>query len=592
MRKNKMGGIGLLLSVSMMLAQPLTAAAAVSPDGTQQEAAAAETSAPDGTALPANTAPAGGAETAAQQSGGLVQTQAPASAQTVAETVPAETPGVIYAPSKQDKQAEEVGPGVGIGPGSTGETESAVPGGTQLPNEGTQIAGGTAAPDGSMSGVTEIGGQTGSMGNTGAAGAGTMNGVKPAGYIDQTQLPEGDGTAVADDILNKRPFTITQLVNMDGVVDVYTMKTSLDEGQWNTVGDGFTGMKAHLEEGVGSVYYRIYTEATGWTNWALNDTLTPSTNGARVEAYQMRLQGYTGNLYDIWYTAKLNDGTELGWTNNGKTCGTMGTGKYITAIQVKFWKKGVQFPLSQDNFFEAAQYEGMVQDDSGALRYQTVNGTPYTGWAYVNNDKYYVKDNVPVTGWQYLDGYKFYFDEGGKLVTDLEPIMGNPHDFRIKVNRARNSFTVYTKDGENGYIIPYKSYLCTLNGTETPLGTYKFYAKYRWKYMHDDPTGRPIYCQFLNRFKNGFIVHSLIYKDKADSYYFDADSYNNLGAQSSDGCVRLRADQAQWVYENCPNGTQITIYDDEWNIGPLDRPAVEQAIPLSQKYDPTDPKVQ
>ena len=102
---------------------------------------------------------------------------------------------------------------------------------------------------------------------------------------------------------------------------------------------------------------------------------------------------------------------------------------------------------------------------------------------------------------------------------------------------------------------------CTLNGKETPLGTYKFYAKYRWKYMHDDPNGRGIYCQFLNRFYNGYLVHSLIYKDKADSYHFDPDSYNNLGAQSSDGCIRLKASEAQWVYENCPNGTQITMFE-------------------------------
>ena len=570
MRRNRKG-IGFLLAVSMTVLQPFSAAAAVVPEGAQQTVGAAETGAPESTA-----------------------------AVTAAETSSAGAPAVIYAPSKKDKENKN-NQGVGVAPdGSSlnGATETGTSGagpgfpgagtGTEntvteigTPNEGAGAnAGGMGvSPDGN---VTEIGGTN----STAAAG-----GVLPAGYIDQSQLPEGDGTAVADDILNKRPFTITQLVNMDGVVDVYTMKTSLDEGQWNTVGDGFTGMKAHLEEGVGSVYYRVYTKATGWTDWALNDTQTPSTNGARVEAYQMRLQGYTGNLYDIWYTAKLNDGTELGWTNNGKTSGTIGTDKYITAIQVKFWKKGVRFPLNTNNALEAAQYEGMMQDGTGALRYQTADGTPYTGWAYVNNDKYYVKDNVPLTGWQYLDGYKFYFDESGKLVTDLEPIMGNPHDFQIKVNRARNSFTVYTKDGENGYIIPYKVFLCTVNGTETPLGTYKFYAKYRWKYMHDDPTGRPIYCQFLNRFKNGYIVHSLIYKDKADSYYFDADSYNNLGAQSSDGCVRLRADQAQWVYENCPNGTSITIYEDTWNIGPLDRPAVEQAIPLSQKYDPTDPVV-
>ena len=543
MRKKLKAGVIALTAAALMAMSPAAALAdtiiiPVNPDGT-----AAQTE----TAVPETTAPSG-------------------------------TSGVIYAPGTQDGGSSSGGPGETAGPGAaTG------PGTSAGPQETTPVVQPGTAPGGTTDSMVQ---QVDPSGNISVSGAGL-----PAGTIDQSQLPAGDGVCVADDILKRRPFVITQLVDVNGVVDVYTMKTTLDEGQWNTVGDGFTGMKCQLQEGVGSIYYRVYTSATGWTEWGLNDTQTPSTNGARVEAFQMRLQGYTGNLYDMWYRAKLNDGTELGWTNNGKTSGTIGTGKYITGIECMFWKKGVAFPHQTENFFVGNQYEGMVQDASGALRYQTCSGQPYTGWAYVNNDKYYVQENVPVTGWQYIDGYKFYFDEGGKLATDLEPIMGNPHDFIIRINRARNSFTVYTKDGDNGYIVPYKAFLCTLNGKETPLGTYKFYAKYRWKYMHDDPNGRGIYCQFLNRFYNGYLVHSLIYKDKADSYHFDPDSYNNLGAQSSDGCIRLKASEAQWVYENCPNGTQITIYDDLWNIGPLDRPAVEQAIPMSQNYDPTDPIV-
>ena len=537
MQKRIKGGTCAVLAASMLMLAPLTSmadtAVPMNPDGT----AAADVQ-------PVSTVP---------------QT---------AESASQETPGVIYAPSKKE-QSNAVGPGAGLpGPAGDGDSTAAgpVPGGSQVP-----------------------GGSTGGTELISPEGQNAQNGVLPAGWIDQTQMAEGDGTCVADDILGLRPFTNTQLVNLEGVLDVVTMKTSLDEGQWNTVGDGFIGLRSRLEQGVGSIYYRLYSEGGGWSQWGLNETTVNTPDNGKVTAFQTRLQGYTGNLYDIWYKAQLNDGTETGWTNNGKTCGTIGTGKYITGIQCMLWKKGVKFPHSTANAFYGAQYEGMVQDASGALRYQTASGTPYTGWAYVNNDKYYVQENVPLTGWQYLDGYKFYFDAQGKLVTDLEPIIGNPGDFRIKVNRARNSFTVYAKDGENGYIMPYKVFLCTVNATNTPLGTYKFYAKYRWKYMHDDPNdGGPIYCQYLNRFYNGYIVHSLIYRDKMDSFHFDASTYNYIGGQSSDGCIRLRADQAQWVYENCANGTQITIYDDNWNIGPLDRPAVEQAIPMNQTYDPTD----
>ncbi|MDO4266553.1 MAG: L,D-transpeptidase family protein [Eubacteriales bacterium] len=553
MRKNIKGGLSAALAASMLFLTPVSASAAtiiipVNPDGSQtNETTVIETNAPDGS------------------SSAVVETTAPTeTAAPDAATAPAETQqsNIIYAPSQNTETAPQ-------GPGGAGGAAEIVPGDTGN-GDGVQLI----SPSGSS-----------------GQGSNVSQGVVPAGYIDQSQLADGDGTCVADDILGMRPFTNTQLVNTEGVLDVYTMKTSVDADQWNTVGDGFIGMRSRLEEGVGNVFYRLHSDA-GWSNWALNETTVQTPDNGKVTAFQTRLQGYTGNLYDIWYRAQLSDGTVTGWASNGMTCGTIGTGLYITGIEHRLWKKGVKFPESTANYFYGAQYEGMVYDASGALRYQKADGSAYTGWAYVNNDKYYMQDNVPLTGWQYLDGYKFYFDESGKLVTDLEPVMGNPGDFQIRVNRARNSFTIYTKDGDNGYIIPYKVFLTTLNSKETPLGTYKFYVKYRWKYMHDEgQTGRGIYCQFLNRFYNGYLVHSLIYKDKADSYHFDAGSYNYLGAQSSDGCVRLRADQAQWVYNNCPNGTQITIYDDLWNIGPLDRPAVEQVIPMSQNYDPTDPVI-
>ena len=147
------------------------------------------------------------------------------------------------------------------------------------------------------------------------------------------------------------------------------------------------------------------------------------------------------------------------------------------------------------------------------------------------------------------------------------------------------TMTIYAKDGNNGYIMPVKVILNTI-GPDTPIGTFKTYEKYRWKFMHDN-----IYCQFCARFYQGFLMHSLIYMDSPDSYHFEAGSYNYHGKRRSDGCVRLTAGDAAWLYNNCPTGTTITIYDDEWVMGPLDRPAIEWAIPMDQNYDPTDPAI-
>ena len=38
--------------------------------------------------------------------------------------------------------------------------------------------------------------------------------------------------------------------------------------------------------------------------------------------------------------------------------------------------------------------------------------------------RYYFIDGHALTGWQYVDGYKFYFDSYGRLVQNVEPLIG------------------------------------------------------------------------------------------------------------------------------------------------------------------------
>ena len=400
--------------------------------------------------------------------------------------------------------------------------------------------------------------------------------------IRQSELFQ-EGSVKADDILGLVPEVHAQMIKSDGnLTDGFT--TNMD---FFAAPEGaLYGLKVRMGNGIGDVYYRVYTAEHGWSNWAMNEMLTPyGGDGAKVTAIQMRMTGYTHNLYDLYYRVKLNDGTVLDWAHDGQTSGAMGTGLYITEIQMKLWKHGLPYFEGTQNHMAAANYEGVVTGADGIVRYSTFDGQPYTGWAYNDRDKYYFVNSQAVTGWQYIDGYKYYFDAMGKVVTDLEPVIGNPGDFIIKLNKDMKTLTIYTKDGDNGYIIPYKVFLVTI-GPDTPIGTFKTYAKYRWKFMHDN-----IYCQYLCRFKDGFLLHSVIYMDQPDSYHMDAGSYNYLGKIYSDGCVRMRSGDAAWIYNNCPTGTQITIYNDEWVTGPFDRPAIEQAIPMTQNYDPTDPAI-
>ena len=408
----------------------------------------------------------------------------------------------------------------------------------------------------------------------------------PAGSSMDTAQPTGDGSVQVDPIIGYAPFVNAVMVLPSGI---RTLGFNSNMDVFSSPEEGLTGLWARLEYGIGDCFYRVFTNEHGWSKWAMNEMYTPSTgDGAKVRAIQMRIKGHTRNLYDLYYRAVLDDGTVLDWAHDGQAAGAIGSDRYIQGFQMTMWRHGMAFNQGTSrHLLTTGSYEGIPRGSDGQLYYSTWNGQPFTGWAYdTDNNKYYFQDSHIVTGWQYIDGYKYYFDSTGRVVTDLEPIMGLPGDYIIKVNKDMKCMTVYAKDGDNGYIIPFKVFLVTI-GSATPTGTFKTYEPHRWKFMHDD-----IYVQYLLRYKaGGFCIHSIIYQGAPDSYHLTASTFNQLGKNQSDGCIRLLSGDAAWIYNNCGAGTEVTIYIDEWVMGPFDRPAIEKGIPDDQNYDPTDPVI-
>lgn len=359
----------------------------------------------------------------------------------------------------------------------------------------------------------------------------------------------------------------------------------VDDSYIQTGGAGFRSMCIYLNNIVGNVLYRTYSAPNGWTQWAMNGEHTDLfADGSLVEAFQLRFTGYAGNLFDVYYCSNLSDGTQLDWARNGDSSGAMAVGKYIDSFRVSLWGKGTEGAVYVlDHPLDSAEPEGIRVDENGAVVFASGTGAPYTGWAWENRDRYYVVNNVPVTGWQYIDGYKYYFDETGKLVTDLEPLIGANGPFLIRINKQMNTTTVYVQDGANGFIIPLKSFLCS-TGEDTPLGTFKTPEKYRWRLMNSG-----VYCQYATRLGSGLdiLMHSLIYT-KPDVNTLHPETYNFLGVVRSAGCIRFLASDCKWIYDHCPVGTTVEVYNSPIP-GPYDRPAIEWVISDAQTWDPTDP---
>lgn len=398
--------------------------------------------------------------------------------------------------------------------------------------------------------------------------------------IRQVMNLSPNGDLSEDPVLNLVPLATYYLYDADGQrVDYgYTHQT----GSFAYAGGGFTQLLIE-HQNVGRWYYRTYSSNTGWGPWAVSGETTP--NRGQVQAVMFRVKGYTHQFGELYYRAVLNDGTTTDWAKAGQAAGVIGGDRYIVALKLSLWEKNVPFEGSTAKPLANEFNEGIVKTAEGGVGYSTADGHAYTGWAFdENSQQYYFENGIAATGWKAIDGYNYYFRENGVLVKDLEPVMGLQPAYSIRINKATRTLYVLTKDSAGKFTIPYKTFMCTV-GPDTPLGNFKIYQQYRWHFMHEN-----CYTQFLSRFYGHFLIHSLLYTTP-DLHSFDAMNYNYMDQAESGGCIRLKAGDSAWVYNNCKNGTPVAVYSDPWDKGPVEKDSIDQAIPLSQDYDPTDPVI-
>ena len=217
-------------------------------------------------------------------------------------------------------------------------------------------------------------------------------------------------------------------------------------------------------------------------------------------------------------------------------------------------------------------------DEGGELAVNT--------WKNVDGNWYYFDaDGHAVKSWQYIDGFKFYFDENTHVMAQsLDGILSAP-SFQIVVDRTRCQVTVYAPDDGNGYIIPYRTFICSpgKESSQTPTGTFKTTGKYRWHALVESTYG-----QYCTRLGNTSILFHSVPGKTTSIHNITAEEYNKLGAPASHGCIRMTVAGAKWLYDHCVSGTTVTVGD---NLpAPFDKPAAIK-IPETQNWDPTDPEV-
>lgn len=162
----------------------------------------------------------------------------------------------------------------------------------------------------------------------------------------------------------------------------------------------------------------------------------------------------------------------------------------------------------------------------------------------------------------------------------------NTSNYYIKVNYGANVVTVYTKDNDGNYTVPYKAMICS-TGTSTPTsGVYSIKLKWKWLALFGD-----VYGYYTTQIVGNILFHSVPYLEKGNPASLEYWEYDKLGTNASMGCIRLKVEDAMWIYYNCPSGTSVEFYSSS-NPGPLGKPTAPKISGYESPYrdwDPTDP---
>lgn len=320
--------------------------------------------------------------------------------------------------------------------------------------------------------------------------------------------------------------------------------------------------------------------ATGWvkvngTWYLMNDS------GAMLTGWQL--------VDGEWYLLSDSGAMLTGWQKRGETWYFMNpSGKMLTG-----WQQinGSWYYLNPASgaMLTGWQYIG------DRWYYMSSSGARMTGWQYINGYWYLLGDNGwMLTGWQQFGDIWYYLQPGsGRMATETCYVEGYPQvfktngvwistgamdtkanygtdgsgyksntDYLILVNLTDKVTKIYKKSGSQ-WIVD-KAWLCTVGdsskGWTTATGEF-YIGQHTGGYSYtrgpsfNDSEGHTLY--YWTRFYNDFLFHSILYD--GGTYNVSTDG-NALGEELSHGCVRLRIENAQWIYDNIPDGTKVVVY--------------------------------
>lgn len=123
-------------------------------------------------------------------------------------------------------------------------------------------------------------------------------------------------------------------------------------------------------------------------------------------------------------------------------------------------------------------------------------------------------------------------------------------------------------------------------GFSTPTGNFKIQAASggRKAKLRTAKLSGGTYGEFLCRFHGGKCMHTVPWKARNTKGYVYKGQFNKLGTRASGGCVRMPYKLARYIYEKCPVGTPVKVFNGKAGVYPMGKPKKYTA---TKNIDPT-----
>ena len=217
----------------------------------------------------------------------------------------------------------------------------------------------------------------------------------------------------------------------------------------------------------------------------------------------------------------------------------------------------------------------------GEWYYLTGTGAMATGWRKVNGSWYWLKDSgAMATGWLQQGRTWYYLTGSGAMATGSHLIDGKINYFNANgvwqgVDHTAELFTKWAQPessatnwlilvdtarckvgifwGSKGNWKLQRMMDCAPGKSSTPTVKGRFTVKSKGYYF-DSGAAR---CFYFTQFYGNYLFHSVLYyQTSRPTSIMDG----RVGMGLSHGCVRLRLENAKWIYDNIPRGTKVYIW--------------------------------